>query len=105
MIFVNAPSSGGIVELKELLARLATVREVKFAIDRGNDPVRLLLKTDRPSKRDNRLQSEGKEPVKEFDPNANDDRLLAVSNESGIVPVKLLFVAPRFRSERVPTCA
>ena len=62
-MLVNAPKSGGIVELKELLARLATVREVKFAIDRGNGPVSLLFARVSNPKRDNRLQSEGKEPV------------------------------------------
>jgi hypothetical protein len=64
LMLVNAPKSGGIVELKELLARLVTEREVKFAIDRGNDPVSLLFASYRNSKSDKRLQSKGKEPVK-----------------------------------------
>jgi hypothetical protein len=47
------------VELKESFARLAHVRDVKFAVDRGNDPISLLLATDRNSKSDNRLANFG----------------------------------------------
>jgi hypothetical protein len=63
-MLVNAPNSGRIVELKELLTKLASVRDVEFAIDRGNDLVSLLYATDRNSKSDKRPQSEGREPVK-----------------------------------------
>jgi hypothetical protein len=62
-MLVNAPKSGGIVELNELLAKLAILRDVKFAIDRGNGPFSLLLARVRNSKRDKRLQSKGREPV------------------------------------------
>ncbi len=51
------------MELKELLAKLAILRDVKFAIDRGNGPFSLLLARVRNSKRDKRLQSKGREPV------------------------------------------
>jgi hypothetical protein len=51
-MLVNAPNSGRIVELKELLTKLASVRDVKFAIDRGNDlPIEIPKVTNDPNRK------------------------------------------------------
>jgi hypothetical protein len=43
---------GRIVELKELLTKLASVRDVKFAIDRGNDlPIEIPKVTNDPNRK------------------------------------------------------
>ena len=62
-MFVSLPSSDGIVEVNELLARLIIVRAVALPREGGNDPANLLWATEKDPKTDKRLMSFGKLPV------------------------------------------